>query len=126
MQYHILYIDDKLVGITPFDWVALPGVQIKTIEEPIPDLNNVTWDTEELLLVPAPRTIITKLEFLQRFTQTERTALRQSQDTIIIDAMDLLANAEEVNLQDPRTIMPVYYFVQVGILTVQRAQEILQ
>jgi len=74
-----------------------------------------------------PVIVITKFEFLMRFTSTERkdtlTAARTNVD--IEDFMQLLNSANDVDLTNPETIEGVNALVSFGILTPLRAQEIL-
>ena len=125
MTYYILHQDRKFVGVTPFDWIALPGVSIETIEGSIPDLNRVYWDSDELRLIEIPNIVLTKLEFMSRFTLEERTSIRNSTDSVIIDAMELLNVAQEVILTDTRIVDMVNYFASVNLLQASRVQELL-
>ena len=69
---------------------------------------------------------ITKLTFLRRFTAEERIAIRASIDPGIVDFMTLLDLAEEVTATDPDTQAGIEYLVAQGLLTLERAEMILQ
>jgi hypothetical protein len=125
MAYNILHYQGQLVGVTPFEWVSLPGVSVEIIEGKVPDLNKVYWDSESFSLVPISNTVITKLEFLSRFTIAERTAIRNSTDPIIVDMMELLNASTEVDLTDSRTISIINHLSSVGIVSSNRVQELL-
>lgn len=79
---------------------------------------------------PAPvpsSTPLTKLQFLRRFTQNERIAMRAaaSQSAAMYDYMALLELAEEVVLSDPDTMMGVQMMEMAGIIGAGRANEVL-
>ena len=69
---------------------------------------------------------ITKLAFLRRFTAEERIAIRASIDPVIVDFMTLLDLAQEVTTTDPDTQTGIEYLVAQGLLTLERAEMILQ
>lgn len=125
MAYNILHYQGQLVGVTPFEWVSLPGVSVEIVEGRVPDLNKVFWDSENLKLVPITNTVITKLEFLSRFTIDERTLIRNSTDAIVVDTMELLNASTEIDLTDSRTIFIINYLSSIGIISSNRVQELL-
>lgn len=85
------------------------------------------WDKELCDFVYSANTRLTKLQFLRRFTSEERIAIRELAKTngIVFDAMELLNMAEYISVTDPDTITLINYLVYVGILSPERAQEIL-
>jgi len=125
MIYHVLTIDGKLVGVTPFDWVPLPGVDVEDFEGEIPDLNRCVWDDEEHSLKVLENPKLTKLEFMSRFTTQERISVQMSTDPILIDAMTLIQMAEFIDVTDQRTMMLVGYMAMTGVITNERVAEIL-
>ena len=81
---------------------------------------------------PAPtvyggRRIITQFEFLQLFTQAERIAIRAAaaSNGAIYDYLDLLAKAQQVNLDDGPTVTGVNTLESAGLLAAGRAAVIL-
>lgn len=73
-----------------------------------------------------PREVqLTKLQFLRRFTASERVAIRASSNPIIIDFMSLLDLALDVRLDDPDTIAGVNYLETLELIGAGRAAEIL-
>lgn len=68
---------------------------------------------------------ITKRAFMRRFTQSERIAIRNSSDDIVIDIHEDLKSAINVNLDLQDTIDSLAYLVSVSILTSNRPTEIL-
>jgi hypothetical protein len=69
----------------------------------------------------------TSFEFLQRFTPTERAAFRAAAqtDVIVADFAQLAGAAQEIINTDPVTIAGMDYLVLNGLLTRERADEIL-
>lgn len=124
MSYFILHFEGKLVGVTPFEWVSLPGVSVEEVQGDIPDLNFVLWDEESLSLV-STKTYITKLEFLSKFTTQERINIRNSGDPIVNDVIDMLREAEGISLIDSRIVQAIGYFAAIGLIDAERVQEIL-
>lgn len=124
-MYHILHKDGELVGVVNTStWVSLEGVSVISIDEPCPDLNKVTWQKNGLYFEPI-KVPITRLEFMSRFTSTERISAQASADPIIQDALRLLNIAEFIDTTDERTSMFVQYLAMVGIISANRVQEIL-
>ncbi len=125
MAYYALYLEDgTLVGVTNSEPVALLGISIKEMTE-APNLSNSTWNQETLEFTRSS-TIYTKLEFKNKFTIQERLAARSSTDPIVQDILEMTNIAEYVDITDSTTIQGIYYLVAVGILTNERATEILQ
>lgn len=69
----------------------------------------------------------TSYEFLLRFTAGERAAFRVAAetDTQVADFMQLATAAQEIFNDDSVTISGMDYLVSAGLLTRQRADEIL-
>lgn len=77
--------------------------------------------------VPINSKILSRLEFLHRFTAEERVAIRQASttDPIIYDFLDLLYQAQEVRADDADTRAGLQYLETKGLLASGRATEIL-
>ena len=75
----------------------------------------------------SPVLIWDPLEFMRRFTQAERIAIWDASktSTAIYDFLQLLMAAPSVHSNDPDVIAALTMFEQAGLLTVGRAQEIL-
>lgn len=75
-----------------------------------------------------PVDIISKFEFLMRFTSTERkeTLTLAKTNVDIEDFMSLLNSATDVDLTNTETIEGVNALVSLGVLTPVRAEEILR
>lgn len=78
-------------------------------------------------VAPTPGRVMTKLEFLRRFTGAERIALRTvaKENPVVEDYMALLDAAQEVNTADPDTSGGVMMLEAAGLLGAGRAMEIL-
>lgn len=78
---------------------------------------------------PAPRW--SPLEFLERFTQAERIAVRQvaagtSEAALqLADWLDLLRASMSVVAEDPRTLAGMQALVDAGLISAARRDEIL-
>mgnify|MGYP003667154626 CR=1 FL=1 len=68
---------------------------------------------------------ITKRSFMRRFDQTERIAIRNSTDDIVIDIYEDLKIASNVNLDLQDTIDALNYLDSQGLLTVSTIEELL-
>jgi hypothetical protein len=124
-MYNILHQNGKLVGVTNTeDWVALENVDVINVQGPIPDLNKVVWDEGSLSLVSIT-TPLTRFEFLSKFTSEERTAIRASDDPLVVDYIHMLEIADEVDPTNALTIQGIEYLVSINLLTELRAEEIL-
>jgi len=79
----------------------------------------------EAVVAPPSYPTISSLTFLRRFTAPERVAIRTSQDPYVVDFMDLLNKATEVLQSDPDVQGGMAYLVSLGLLTQERAGEVL-
>lgn len=127
-MYYVLTRDDSvLIGITrdnPYTF-NLPNVSIHEMDDPIPDLNQHTWNFQTGQFDRAGY-IYTKREFLSKLTFEERTAIRASTDPLVQDIINMLELAEYVSIQDPATIQSVQYLAMAGLIQPARVSEILQ
>lgn len=71
--------------------------------------------------------VMTKLEFLRRFTQDERVTIRTVAKTnaVLEDYMAMIDLAQEIDTSDADTKAGVQMLEAVGLLAAGRAQEIL-
>lgn len=127
MIYYAITRNGVLIGITKENAYAfnLPDVSIHEFDGIIPDLNTSQWDEATESLV-SDTSMITKLTFLNRFTMSERMAIRSSTDPIVLDIMNLLEIAEYVDVNDQNTMQGVGYLAMTGLLTNERVAEILR
>lgn len=88
-------------------------------------VQSIRWNyASEIPLAPKR---YTSYEFLLRFTPEERAAFRAAAatDPNVADFQQLATAAQQIISNDPVTIMGMQYLVLVGLLTQQRADEIL-
>lgn len=126
MAFYALSKDGLLVGITyenPYQF-NLVGVSIHEFDGKMPDLNSSVWHSELEEFVQAPG-LLSKLDFLNRFTLEERLAIRASTDTIVFDIMKLLEAADFIDVTNQSTIQGVQYLAIVGLIASTRISEVL-
>lgn len=83
---------------------------------------------ESVVEPPAPSPMVwTKLEYLRRFTQDERIAIRATAEAVpaLADYLALMELAEEVRSDDPDVIGALMMLEGAGLLAAGRAEEIL-
>mgnify|MGYP001766078236 CR=1 FL=1 len=93
---------------------------------PLADFDHVEFIEDAV--PPAPTSVIlTKLEYLRRFTQAERVTIREAAkvNPVLEDYMALLELATEIDTGDADTIVAVNMLEQAGLVGPGRAQEIL-
>jgi hypothetical protein len=81
-------------------------------------------DESVAAIVYAP---LSKLQFLMRFTQAQRIAIRETAktDTVLDDAVRLFDLSDSVMLNDPLAVQMVGYLVQLNLISAQDATAIL-
>lgn len=103
-------------------------LQVKIFDREFPVFGLDEWDRGGLRFVQRPGDrIITKLDYLRRFTGEERVMLRAAAkaNPVLEDYMLLMELAEDINLDDPDTINAVLMLEQGGLIAAGRAAEIL-
>ena len=75
---------------------------------------------------PAPVTVISRLDFLRRFTRAERIALRAAEatDPVVADFLLMLTLAEDVDLTSPDVTEGLAYLEANGFVTAERGATI--
>ncbi len=123
-MYHALYLTDgTLVGVTNSDPVALPSVSVIQLDSP-PLLDKCIWNSETLSF-DINSTTCSKLDFMTRFTISERLAAKASSDPVVADFLELLTLAEFIDTSDPNTIAGVNYLAYAGIISQSRIPDVL-
>lgn len=112
------------------DFMLNPGDDCATSEIPISksELESVyTWDTESCSFQVVPKRVITKLEYMNKFTDVElATIYTLAKTNVGIEIwLEKFKLASDINLDDVRTIGGVTALEQAGIIGPGRAQEIL-
>jgi len=103
----------------PISWV---GFEFETHDHTaVPDPVDVVTDVVPVRMVWSP------VAFLRRFTQAERTAIRQAATQVeaLDDFMFLLSASQEVYSDDPDVVDGLTMLEGAGLIGAGRAQEIL-
>lgn len=125
MTYYILYTSaNELVGVTNQAPISLPGVSILQVQGQIPDLNKTAWNPDTLSF-DFVSTVLTNVEFLLRFTDSERIAFRSSTVPEVIDFLALINITPMINVGSAETISGMGHLVTANIVTPTRSAEIL-
>ena len=80
---------------------------------------------EELPKDASANKMISKLDFLLRFTMQERVNIRSSTDPMAQDFMNILDLSQQIDLEDANIVVAINYLETNGILEEGRAQQIL-
>lgn len=91
------------------------------------DNNGRKIESAGVLVQAAPDMRVTRLAFKNRMTQAERIAVRaaSNSDSVIFDFMDLVSDAQFIDLSRADTQAGVNYLESQGHLAAGRASEIL-
>tara|TARA_R110000751_G_scaffold121347_2_gene221865 strand:- start:952 stop:1338 length:387 start_codon:yes stop_codon:yes gene_type:complete len=86
--------------------------------------------TQKAYLLPVAESVIairkiSKRAFMQRFTQPERTLIRNSTDDIVIDIYEDLKSVNNVNLDMTDTLQALAYLESLSIISAGRPAAIL-
>ncbi len=89
--------------------------------------NTTRWNGNAFVPAPSARRIIPPLEFLQRFTAAERTAIRAAAAASpdLADWIDQARFAREIELDAPTTAAGLDALVAAGLLTAERKAAVL-
>lgn len=112
------------------DFPLSPGDDCSTSEVPISKSeleSTYTWSSESCSFELVPKRIITKLEYMNRFTDTElATIYTMAKTSIAIEIwLEKFKLASDINLDDTRVIGGLQALEQFGLIGAGRAAEIL-
>lgn len=137
-MYAILYntATGAFLALTDNHVDPLPtGYSAKSIGAIKPDLDAYAWDPSTLGLVPrTPQRLISKVVFIQRFTNAERIAFfsfyldstkGEAQRKNVFALEQYLVYLDVINLDDASIVSGMQYLETVGILAAGRAAQIL-
>jgi hypothetical protein len=104
----------------PIEWTGMEFATHDHIEQ-------VEIDPDGVIEGTVTGRVMTKLEFLRRFTQEERVAIRTvaKSNVVLEDYMAMIDLAQEIDTSDADTRAGVQMLESVGLLAEGRAQEIL-
>lgn len=125
-MYYVLTRNGSLFAVcldSPYGY-TLPDLNVHEMDGPIPDLNSYVWDADNDQFVLSTG-VLTKLQFMNRFTTAERITVRSSTYPVVVDIMKMLDVAEYINTKDPLTVQAIGYLGAVGLLSASRVSEIL-
>lgn len=112
--------------------VSPPTHGIKTVGQPYPNWTGVEWVMALYAEPPAPtpaptKRTLTKLEYMNRFTDAELAGIYTAAKTVIAVEiwLEKFKLATEINLDDPVTIAGLQAMEVATLLVVGRSQEIL-
>ena len=89
---------------------------------------NYAWDSETTSFNLRPQSrLISKLDYLNRFTENELVAIyTAAKTTVAVEIwLEKFRLAAEISLDDPKTIAGVNFLEQSGLISTGRAAEIL-
>ncbi len=129
MSFYVIYnsdLNNALVGIVAEPLSVVEPLRIKGHSGDMPDLTKMAYNPATLGFYPKGR-LLTKLEYLRRFTGQERVMIRQAAKTepVLEDYLALLELADNIPLDDPDTVAAVGMLEMVGLIASGRAAEIL-
>lgn len=109
-----------------------PGQALKTFNEPVPNpitakWNPVTLEYDIKQLVTWETRMVTVYQFLNRLTAQERVTIKTvAKDNVALqDYLDMVNQAQEIDLNDPTLYGGLMFFVSLGLLDEYRITEIL-
>ena len=129
---NLIILDSKIVCLATDDYVAI-GTELVVPAPPDFDIQRVAdyrYDGTDWSFyvppVPEPAPVLlTPLQFLRRFTLAERIAVRNAMNPIIMDFLNLIALAQDIQTTDPDTQQGIGYLAQQGLIAPERVAEIL-
>lgn len=116
---------EHLVGVTtqnPYLMGLQEGMSVAEFTGQIPDLNFSAWDFGNDVF---KSTLTPRLNFMSRFTVSELAAIRGSTDATVRDIMERFDVQKYINTIDQLTVDSVQWFVSQGLISQDRATEIL-
>ena len=114
----------KIDGIEVLRYSAAQAQEVNGYN--LTDYDHTEWFHDAPVAIPTSR-VMTKLEYLRRFTTSERVAIRAaaSANPVLDDYLKLMELAQEINMGDADTVAAVTMLEQVGLLAPGRASEVL-
>lgn len=115
---------NKTTGLTDYAYSADAAIDLP--EYPAIDFEHIEIVPIAGVVTPTTGYVITKLDYLRRFTQAERIAVRAAakQSPELEDYLSLLDLAENVDLQDPDIVGALAMLEYAGLIGAGRAAEI--
>ena len=124
----IYIVTAKATGAEVTRYAAMaPVEQIDDLAVPFSEYDHTELPVDGVIDAPIVAMVWTKLEYLRRFTQTERIAIRGAAKVVpeLEDYLQLLELATEVRSDDPDIIAALAMLEGAGLIAAGRSQEIL-
>lgn len=120
-------VTNKATGAESYRYAADAPIPWSGMEFDTHDHSVLLTPEEAVTDVPVVAMTWTKLEYLRRFTQDERIAIRTAAKQVpaLDDYLELLALATEVRSDDPDIVGALQMLEGAGLIGAGRAQEIL-
>lgn len=121
----MMYISEFSPPTEPYNG---QGHHVYEIEMPLSEVqNNYEWSIHHQTFVPKDSNVLTKLQFLKKFTAGEYAAIKAAtaQNGELDYYWQMFMVAEQINITNPDTISGVNMLATLGLITSQRATEIL-
>jgi len=114
-------VENRLTGVVEYAYGADLPEHFDIY--PLTDYNHVLQKPVDA----EPQRLVTKLEYLRRFTATERITIRTASKTnaVLEDYLAMLELAQDINLDDTDTVGAVQMLEAAGLIAEGRATEIL-
>lgn len=127
MTWAVIRISDNLWLSGPHEEAPEPGEGERLIEVALGYPDTCEWSPSRggFVDIIVPTSLLSRLAFQRLFTVTERTAIRQSTDPLVVDWRELAAVAEQIDLADADVIDGVNYLEAEELIGTGRAAEIL-
>jgi hypothetical protein len=121
-----IILNQKIVCLATDDYVAT-GTETVVAAPTDFDIQRVAdyrYDGTDWTFYVSP-VLLTPLQFLRRFTLAERIAVRNAMNPIIMDFLNLISLAQDIQTTDPDTQMGIGYLAQQGLIAPERIVELL-
>jgi hypothetical protein len=136
MSYYVAYncnLGNVLVGVSDQEIPPTDGVTVEIRDGNMPDMSRWAWNSAILDFYEKPRRRLTKLEFMNRFTDTELANIYSAAKLSVmvevwlekLKAASPEADGTSVDLDDPRTMAGIQSLEAGGLIATGRAAEIL-
>lgn len=126
-MYYVYYEKDtgRLLQVSETELSNIQS-EMTSFNETLPDLKAVIWDCVTLCFKPKT-TILSQVDFLKKFTLSERLHIRSLRDVdpIVEDILDMVDKADFIDLTDQETINSIHYLSTINVLDGTRVNQIL-
>jgi hypothetical protein len=136
VAYYIAYnrnLGNVLVGVSGQEIHPTDGVTVEIRDGNMPDMSRWAWNTAILDFYEKPRRRLSKLELMNRFTDTELANIYSAAKSSVmvevwlekLNAASPESDGTSVDLDDPRTVAGIQSLEAGGLIAAGRAAEIL-